>query len=65
MEHVHWNILVCLIHINYHISLIRADGRETEIWGFNIQDTIPIVPVPLKKPDKDVLLNISETKQIT
>lgn len=43
---------------HYRLTLVRADAHQTEIWGFNIQDTIPIVPIPLKKPDEDVLLDL-------
>lgn len=43
---------------HYFITLVRANAKKTEIWGFNIQDTIPIVPIPLKQPDEDVLLDL-------
>ena len=43
---------------HYLITLVRAGIKQTDIWGFNVQDTIPIVPIPLKKPDKDVLLDL-------
>lgn len=43
---------------HYHVTLVRADAGHTEVWGFDIQDTIPIIPIPLKKPDADVLLDL-------
>ncbi|MEM6318124.1 MAG: DUF4058 family protein [Bacteroidota bacterium] len=43
---------------HYHITLVRANAGKTDVWGFNVQDSIPIVPIPLKKPDADVLLDI-------
>ena len=43
---------------HYHITLVRADATHIEVWGFNVQDNIPIVPIPLKAPDADVLLDI-------
>lgn len=42
---------------HYYITLVRAKSK-TKIWGFNIQDKIPVVPVPLKKPDADVVLDL-------
>lgn len=44
---------------HYYITLVRAKSK-TKIWGFNIQDKIPIVPVPLKKPDADVVLDLGK-----
>lgn len=43
---------------HYHITLVRGGAKHTDIWGFNIQDTIPIIPIPLKQPDTDILLDI-------
>ena len=49
---------------HYHIALVRADAGQTEVWGFNVQDKIPILPVPLKAPDADVLLDLRKALDI-
>lgn len=33
---------------HYWITLVRAETAKTDIWAFNIQDQLPIVPIPLK-----------------
>ncbi len=48
---------------HYYVTLIRAKG-ETQIWGFNIQDALPIVPLPLKVPDSDITLDLGKALQL-
>lgn len=44
---------------HYYVTLVRAKS-PTQIWGFNIQDRLPVVPVPLKAPDPDVVLDLGK-----
>jgi hypothetical protein len=41
---------------HYLFSLWRAGTEENAIWTNHIQQPLPILPVPLKSPDPDVLL---------
>ncbi|MCS6841521.1 MAG: DUF4058 family protein [Roseiflexus sp.] len=44
----------------YVVMLSRADQRpQVEIWPIQLQDLLPIVPVPLRAPDPDVPLDLS------
>lgn len=39
--------------------LSRADQRpRVEIWPVQLQDRLPVVPVPLREPDSDVPLDL-------
>jgi hypothetical protein len=44
---------------DYRVSLIRAQARVADIWSINLPEPLPVVPVPLRPPDDDVLLNLS------
>lgn len=43
---------------HYFVMLSRGDRYKTEVWAMTIRDKLPVVPVPLKSPDPDVLLDI-------
>ena len=43
---------------HYITSVVRGHARKTEVWGFNIQDKMPVIPIPLVAPDKDVPLDL-------
>ena len=45
---------------HYIVSLMRAGLRKTTVWGFDIQDSLPVVPVPLKAPDPDAVLDLGK-----
>ena len=45
---------------DYLISLMRAGKRNTTIWGFDVKESLPVVPVPLKAPDPDAILNLEK-----
>ena len=48
----------------YVVALSRSERRpKVEIWPLQIQDPIPIVPVPLKRPDPDVPLDLGQAIQ--
>ena len=44
---------------DYRVSLIRAQVRVANIWSINLAEPLPVVPVPLRSPDADVLLNLA------
>ena len=43
----------------YRITLIRSAARCADIWSLRLQDTLPIVPVPLRAPDRDIPLDLA------
>lgn len=43
---------------DYLVALSRAQTTKTEIWAFHLRDPMPTIPVPLRAPDPDVLLNL-------
>lgn len=36
----------------------RAGSGRTDVWAFNIQDPLPVLPVPLKAPYPDAFLDL-------
>lgn len=44
--------------VSYLVTLTRSQGREIEIWPIALQDTLPVVPVPLRAPDPDAPLDL-------
>jgi len=47
--------------VPYRVSLTRAFEHKIEIWPVRLQDELPLVPVPLRYPDPDVPLDLSQT----
>ncbi|MCO6490006.1 MAG: DUF4058 family protein [Phaeodactylibacter sp.] len=45
---------------HYLITLTRAGTGNTDAWAFNVKDSLPVVPVPLKAPDEDVVLDLGK-----
>ncbi len=45
---------------HYLVTLMRAGQGRTDVWAFNVQDSLPVVPVPLKAPDEDAVLDLGE-----
>lgn len=43
---------------DYLVLLMRAGTRKTEAWAFNVNETLPVLPVPLVEPDADVKLDL-------
>lgn len=43
---------------HYLALLNRAGSGRTDVWAFNIQDPLPVLPVPLKTPDPDAVLDL-------
>ncbi len=43
----------------YYVILSRADRRpHVAVWPIQLQDTLPVLPVPLLEPDPDVALDL-------
>lgn len=47
----------------YRITLIRAPASKVEIWPIALSDSLPLLAVPLRAPDTDVVLNLSQALQ--
>ena len=47
-----------LANATYVVGLTRAHGGKTDIWQLGLRDPLPIVPVPLRQADDDVLLDL-------
>lgn len=43
----------------YRLTLIRATAACADIWSLRLQDTLPVVPVPLRPPDGDIPLDLA------
>ena len=46
---------------HYLVTLTRSHSKQLEFWPISVQDTLPVVAVPLRHPDSDVSLDLSET----
>lgn len=49
-----------LPHTHYIASLWRAGTQQTDVWAFNWQDRLPVLPVPLAAPHADVALDLKK-----
>ncbi|MEM9884961.1 MAG: DUF4058 family protein [Bacteroidota bacterium] len=49
---------------HYLITLVRAGEQKTHLWAINIQDVLPVVPVPLQKGEEEVLLDVGEALKL-
>jgi hypothetical protein len=46
---------------DYSVVVSRAEQRpEADFWPVRLREPLPIVPVPLRAPDRDALLNLQE-----
>lgn len=45
---------------HYLVSLIRAGSQTLTCWTFNVQNELPVVPVPLRSPDDDATLHLKK-----
>lgn len=44
----------------YFVFLSRAEYRpDVDVWPVQLRDPLPVVPVPLRRPDPDVILDIN------
>ena len=45
---------------HYLITLIRAGQGQTQVWAVDVMEPLPVIPVPLKAPDKDTFLDLGK-----
>ncbi len=45
--------------VPYVVVLTRAGSSTMEVWPMKLSDPLPRLPVPLRPPDKDVVLDLS------
>lgn len=45
---------------HYMVNLIRAGLGQTSVWAMNVQEPLPVIPVPLKHPDADTFLDLGK-----
>ena len=43
---------------DYLMTLMRAGVGKADVWAFSVKDKLPVVPIPLKAPDKDARLDL-------
>jgi len=41
------------------VALTRAHSSTIEIWTLRLQDALPVMPIPLRPPDPDAILDLS------
>jgi hypothetical protein len=44
----------------YVISLTRAQSTIVEVWSLQLQDPLPVIPIPLRSSDPDIALSLPE-----
>lgn len=44
--------------VSYAITLTRAHCGVMDVWPLKLQDALPIIPVPLRTPDPDAVLDL-------
>ncbi|NEP38883.1 MAG: DUF4058 family protein [Okeania sp. SIO2G4] len=45
--------------VAYGVALTRSHAKFIDIWPLTLQDLLPTIPIPLRSPDSDVVLNLS------
>ncbi len=49
---------------HYQVQLLRAQTNKAAVWAVNIQDKLPVLPVPLVSPDPDAVLDLGKVLDI-
>lgn len=49
---------------HYQMMLLRAGTHNAALWAINVQDELPVLPVPLRAPDPDVVLELGKALDI-
>ena len=44
--------------VPYLISLTRSNAGVVDLWPVELQQPLPIIPVPLREPDDDMVLDL-------
>ncbi len=51
---------------DYYAFLSRADDRPNcEVYGWNLRDPLPTIPIPLRSPDADIHIDLSKVFRAT
>lgn len=45
---------------HYLICLLRAGIGKTHIWAVDVKEPLPVIPIPLKQPDRDSSLDLAK-----
>ncbi len=45
---------------HYLVTLIRAGIGRTHFWAMSLKDQLPVIPVPLRQPDEDTVLDLGQ-----
>ena len=48
-----------LPEVSYAIALTRAYSKVMEVWPLTLQDSLPVIPIPLQPPDSEIPLDLS------
>jgi len=48
---------------HYRVTLARAGSSSVQVWAIQLQEQLPVVPVPLRAPDADVTLDLGQALQ--
>lgn len=46
--------------VAYLMALTRAHTGKTDVWPVRLQDSLPVLPIPLRRPDDDVALPLGD-----
>ncbi|MEM7555916.1 MAG: DUF4058 family protein [Cyanobacteria bacterium P01_A01_bin.84] len=46
--------------VPYLVTVTRAGSGLVDIWPIKLEDNLPIIPLPLRQPDADVALSLSD-----
>jgi Protein of unknown function (DUF4058) len=78
MSHVHWIEIDLLIGgeraplgaptpaTDYRVVIVRATAQpNAEIYGWNVRDELPTIPVPLRPPDLSIPISLAEVFTMT
>jgi hypothetical protein len=49
--------------VPYLVTLTRAGSGVIDVWPVTLQDTLPTIPVPLRNPDPDAVLDLQAALQ--
>lgn len=49
---------------HFMATLTRAGSDKMAIWAVDVKDSLPILPVPLKKPDDDIQLDLGKALRL-
>jgi hypothetical protein len=45
---------------HYLVTLMRAGENRTDVWAIQMKDSLPVLPVPLRAPDPDAMLDLGQ-----